>query len=234
MDISSYLNQFLFGYYPYICLTVFFLGSLIRFDREQYTWKSDSSQLLRHGQLRWGSNLFHIGILGIFFGHLFGLLTPHVVWEMLGVPASEKQLTAMIAGGIFGVILTLGLVILLVRRLGDARIRASSKPTDTLVLVLFLVQVLIGLSTIAVSAQHLDGSEMLILMDWAQRIWTFRAGAANLIAGASIVFKLHLTIGLTIFLLFPFTRLVHIWSGFASVFYLLRPYQLVRSRGANR
>ena len=234
MDLKSYLNQFLFGYYPYICLVVFFLGSLIRFDREQYTWKSDSSQLLRHGQLRWGSNLFHIGILGIFFGHLGGLLTPPVVWHVLGVSASEKQLTAMVAGGIFGIILVLGLLILLLRRVGDARIRASSKPTDTLVLALFLLQVIIGLATIPVSAQHLDGSEMLKLMDWAQRIWTFRAGAADLIADASIVFKLHLTIGLTLFLLFPFTRLVHIWSGFASVFYLFRPYQLMRSRGGSR
>ncbi len=231
MDIKSYLNQFLFGYYPYLCLAVFFLGSLVRFDREQYTWKSDSSQLLRHGQLRWGSNLFHIGILGIFFGHFGGLLTPHVVWEVLGVPPSEKQMTAMVAGGLFGLLLTVGLLILMVRRLGDARIRATSKPTDILVLALFLAQVLLGLATIPVSAQHLDGSEMLKLMDWAQRIWTFRAGAADLVADASIVFKLHLVLGLTIFLVFPFTRLVHIWSGFATVFYLLRPYQLTRSRG---
>ncbi len=234
MDLKTYLNQFLFGYYPYVCLAVFFLGSLIRFDREQYTWKSDSSQLLRHGQLRWGSNLFHIGILGIFFGHLGGLLTPLPVWHLLGVSASEKQMTAMVAGGIFGVLLALGLSLLLLRRLGDPRIRATSKPSDILVLALFLVQVLIGLGTIPISAQHLDGSEMLKFMQWAQRIWTFRTGAADLVADASIVFKLHLSIGLTIFLLFPFTRLVHIWSGFASVFYLLRPYQLMRSRGAGR
>ena len=234
MDLKSYLNQFLFGYYPYLCLAVFFLGSLIRFDREQYSWKSDSSQFLRHGQLRWGSNLFHIGILGIFFGHLGGLLTPLAVWHVLGVSASEKQMTAMVAGGIFAIIVALGLVLLLLRRVGDPRIRATSKRTDTLVLALFLVQVVIGLATIPISAQHLDGSEMLKLMDWAQRIWTFRAGAADLVADASIVFKLHLAIGLTIFLLFPFTRLVHIWSGFASVFYLFRPYQLMRSRGAGR
>jgi nitrate reductase gamma subunit len=234
MDLKSYFNQFLFGYYPYLCLIVFFLGSVIRFDREQYSWKSDSSQFLRHGQLRWGSNLFHIGILGIFFGHLGGLLTPLAVWHVLGVSASEKQMTAMVAGGIFGVLLVLGLVLLLLRRLGDPRIRATSKRTDVLVLALFLVQVLIGLATIPISAQHLDGGEMLKLMEWAQRIWTFRAGAADLVADASIVFKLHLAIGLTIFLLFPFTRLVHIWSGFASVFYLFRPYQLVRSRGGDR
>ena len=234
MDLKSYLNQFLFGYYPYLCLAVFFLGSVIRFDREQYSWKSDSSQFLRHGQLRWGSNLFHIGILGIFFGHLGGLLTPLAVWHVLGVSASEKQMTAMVAGGIFGTLVALGLLLLLLRRVGDPRIRATSKRTDTLVLALFLVQVVIGLATIPISAQHLDGSEMLKLMDWAQRIWTFRAGAADLVADASIVFKLHLAIGLTIFLLFPFTRLVHIWSGFASIFYLFRPYQLMRSRGGNR
>ena len=71
------LNNMLFGIYPYIALSIFFLGSLIRFDREQYTWKSDSSQLLRARQLRWGSTLFHIGVLFLFFGHLAGLLTPH-------------------------------------------------------------------------------------------------------------------------------------------------------------
>ena len=231
MDLKSYLNQFLFGYYPYLCLAVFFLGSLVRFDREQYSWKSDSSQFLRHGQLRWGSNPFHIGILGIFFGHLGGLLTPLAVWHVLGVSASEKQMTAMVAGGIFAFVATLGLVLLLLRRVGDPRIRATSKRTDTLVLALFLAQVVIGVATIPISAQHLDGSEMLKLMDWAQRIWTFRAGAADLVADASLVFKLHLTLGLTIFLLFPFTRMVHVWSGFASVLYLFRPYQLMRSRG---
>ena len=73
----SLLHSFFFNVYPYICLSVFLMGSLARFDRDQYTWKSDSSQLLRHGQLRWGSNLFHGGILFLFFGHAIGLLTPH-------------------------------------------------------------------------------------------------------------------------------------------------------------
>lgn len=234
MDINIYLNQFLFGYYPYVCLTVFFLGSLIRYDREQYTWKSDSSQLLRHGQLRWGSNLFHLGVLGIFAGHFSGLLTPLTVWHALGVSPAEKQLTAIVGGGIFGTMCALGLAILLQRRLGDPRIRANSRPADILILSLLLVQVVLGLAGIPLSMQHMDGSEMVKFMGWAQRIWTFRGGAADLIANVSIVFKLHLVLGLTIFLIFPFTRLVHIWSGFATVFYLLRPYQLMRSRRAER
>ena len=234
MDFKSYLNQFLFGYYPYISLAVFFLGSLIRFDREQYTWKSDSSQLLRHGQLRWGSNLFHIGVLGIFAGHFTGLLTPLTVWHALGVSPAEKQLTAMVGGGIFGLMCVVGLGILLLRRLSDPRINANSGPMDVLILVLLLLQVILGLAGIPLSMQHMDGSEMVKFMGWAQRIWTFRGGAAELVANVSIIFKLHLVLGLTIFLVFPFTRLVHIWSGFASIFYLFRPYQLMRSKGAGR
>jgi nitrate reductase gamma subunit len=190
--------------------------------------------LLRHGQLRWGSNLFHIGILGIFAGHFTGLLTPLTVWHALGVSPAEKQLTAMVGGGIFGLMCVVGLGMLLVRRLNDARIRANSRPMDVLIPVLLLAQVVLGLAGIPLSMQHMDGSEMVKFMGWAQRIWTFRGGAVELIADVSIIFKLHLVLGLTLFLVFPFTRLVHIWSGFASVFYLLRPYQLTRSRGGNR
>src|SRR6478672_12101780 len=120
------LNAALFGWYPYLCLTVFLLGSLIRFDREQYTWKSDSSQLLRHGHLRWGSNLFHVGVLFLFFGHTVGMLTPHFVYEPL-LAAGAKQLIAMVSGGIAGVLAFIGLSILLHRRLTDVRIRKTSR-----------------------------------------------------------------------------------------------------------
>jgi len=186
--------------------------------------------LLRHSQLRWGSNLFHIGILGIFVGHFVGLLTPAWVWHALSVTAPAKQMLAIVAGGIAGAMCFVGLVMLLHRRLADPRIRVTSKPMDILILVLLLAQLSLGLLSITVSWAHLDGSEMLRFMDWAQRIVTFRAGAAELIAVASPIFKIHIALGLTIFLIFPFTRLVHIWSGFATVYYVFRPYQVVRQR----
>lgn len=225
----SYVDNLLFGYYPYIALTVFLLGSLIRFDRDQYTWKSDSSQLLRAGQLRWGSNLFHIGILFLFFGHTVGMLTPHFVYEPF-MSAGAKQILAMVSGGVFGVLGFIGVSLLLHRRLADPRIRVTSKPSDIILLVLLWLQFALGLATIPLSAQHMDGSMMLKLAEWAQRIVTFRPGAPELLAGASWVFKAHMFLGMSIFLIFPFTRLVHVWSGFASVGYVMRPYQLVRSR----
>ena len=227
--MSAWIDHFLFGLYPYICLAVFFIGSWVRFDRDQYTWKSDSSQLLRTGSLRWGSNLFHVGVLFLFFGHTVGMLTPHFLYEHF-ISAGNKQLMAMVSGGIAGLLSFAGVSILLHRRLSDERIRINSKTSDILLLVLLWIQLALGLATIPLSAQHLDGGMMMLLAEWAQRIVTFRGGAVELLASASWIFKLHMFLGMTVFVIFPFTRLVHVWSGFGTLAYVFRPYQLVRSR----
>jgi nitrate reductase gamma subunit len=231
MSFTAGMHQFLFGLYPYVCLAVFLVGSLIRFDRDPYTWKSDSSQLLRARLLRAGSNLFHVGVLFIFFGHFVGLLTPHWAYAWL-MTAGQKQLLAMISGGLAGAVAMVGLTMLIYRRVADPRIRSNTRPADVLVLAILWVQLALGLTSIGFSARHLDGALMLQLADWAQRIVTFRAGAAALVVDAPSVFKAHLVLGMTLFLVFPFTRLVHIWSGFAVVAYLFRPRQLVRTRRA--
>lgn len=230
--MTAWLDTLLFGIYPYICLAVFFIGSWARFDRDQYTWKSDSSQLLRTGSLRWGSNLFHVGVLFLFFGHSVGMLTPHFMYEHF-MSAGAKQIMAMVSGGFAGLLAFIGLSILLHRRLTDARIRATSKTSDILILVLLWLQLALGLATIPLSAQHLDGSMMMRLAEWGQRIVTFRSGAVELLAGAGWIFKAHMFLGMSIFLIFPFTRLVHVWSGFGTLAYVLRPYQVVRARRLN-
>jgi nitrate reductase gamma subunit len=228
----SLLHNFLFNVYPYLCLAVFLMGSLARFDRDQYTWKSDSSQMLRARQLRWGSNLFHAGILFLFVGHLFGQLTPHAVYELF-ITAQQKQLLAVVAGGIAGAACLVGLTLLLHRRIADPRIRLTSHRTDIAVLVILWVQLVIGLATLPSSLQHVkDPQTMLTLANYLQGIATFRPDASQLV-GLEWHYLLHMVLGMTIFLLFPFSRLVHIWSGFATVVYLFRPYQLVRSRRLN-
>jgi nitrate reductase gamma subunit len=226
----NYMNQFLFGIYPYIALAIFLLGSLIRFDREQYTWRSESTQLLHTGQLRLGSILFHIGIIGLLGGHAVGLLTPVWVWDTLGVTHGAKQLFAMTAGGVMGSLCLIGILLLLVRRLGNERLRAATTFKDKIVLLWILGTLLLGLSSIFVSAGHLDGHMMVLLTTWAQHIVTFRGDAAGFIIDAPLVFKLHLFMGMSLFVIFPFTRLVHIWSGFGAVTYLGRAFQLVRPR----
>ena len=224
------INHIVFGWYPYLCLTVFILGSIVRFDREQYTWKTGSSQLLRRKQLMWGSNLFHVGILVIFVGHFVGLLTPIAVFDALGIGHGFKQVMAIVVGGVAGLACLVGIALLTHRRLVDARIRMTSSFSDIAILLLLFAQLLLGLATIPVSLGHLDGHEMVKFMDWAQGVLLLRPDAWTLVADVSPVFKAHLFLGMTIFLVFPFTRLVHIWS--VPVWYLgRRGYQVVRSRG---
>ncbi len=229
--MREFINSVVFGWYPYLCLTVFLLGSLIRFDREQYTWKTGSSQLLRRRQLRWGSNLFHVGILVIFLGHAGGLLTPIQLFDALGISHGFKQGLAIVVGGIAGVACFIGISLLAHRRLTDPRIRATSSFGDIAILLLLWLQLTLGLATIFVSLGHMDGHEMVKFMNWAQGIVTLQPAAASYVADVHPLFKAHLFLGMTIFLVFPFTRLVHVWS--APIWYLGRPgSQVVRTRFA--
>ena len=226
---ADWLNTAVFGVYPYIALVVLVIGSIIRFDREQYTWRSGSSQLLRRKQLVTGSLLFHLGILVIFLGHLVGLLTPIAVFDALRIGHGQKQVLAIVVGGVAGVFCMIGALMLLHRRLFDARIRATSSFADTTILILLTVQLGLGMATIPVSMGHLDGSEMVKFMGWSQAIFTLRTDAAILVQDAHPIFKAHLFLGLTILLVFPFTRLVHMLS--APVWYInRRGWQLVRSK----
>ena len=227
--MAAFLNTLVFGIYPYIALAVLALGSIIRYDREPYTWRSGSSQLLRRRQLVLGSVLFHVGVLIVFFGHLVGLLTPIQLFDLVGISHTFKQILAIVVGGVAGGFALVGATLLAHRRLFDPRIRASSSFGDNAIILLLWLQLALGLATIPISLNHLDGHEMVTFMAWAQGIFTFDFAASSYIAGAHPIFKLHLFLGLTIFLVFPFTRLVHMLS--VPLRYFWRPgYQIVRSR----
>lgn len=227
------MHNFFFGIFPYIALGVGIMGSIARYERDPFTWKSSSSQLLRRRQLILGSVLFHVGVLVIFVGHLVGLLTPIWIFDALGISHGAKQLLAVVAGGIAGIMALAGGIILFHRRWTDPRIRVTSSVWDHAILAMLIAQLVLGLATVTVSLQHLDGHEMTTFMAWAQGIFTFDGAAASYIEHAHWLFKMHIVLGLTIILVFPFTRLVHLVSGLATpVRYLLaRPgYQIVRSR----
>ena len=225
----SYLDTLLFGVYPYLAGAVFLLGSLARFDRDQFTWKAHSSQILNKKDMRLASNLFHVGILLLFVGHFVGLLTPPAIFHALGISAGAKQVLAIVVGSIAGLMCFAGLTLLVRRRLTDPRVRATSTRMDIFILLLLYVQLILGLLTVPVSLMHLDGHNMLNLMTWARNIVTFDPTEAVAALGeVGFLFRLHIFLGLTIFLVFPFSRLVHIWS--APVTYPFRPYQVVRQR----
>lgn len=227
LTFDFWLNQFMFGVFPYIALSVFVVGCIVRFDREQYSWRTGSSQLLRRKQLMWGSNLFHLGVLFLLGGHLVGLLTPHSIYSYV-ITAEMKQMVAIVAGSSAGLVCFIGLIILMHRRFLDPRIRRTSTFSDNAILVILFVQLSIGLVTVPYSLAHHDANVMLRLSGWAQGILTFRPGVANYVVGLDWPYQVHLLLGMTIFLLFPFTRLVHMLS--APIWYLNRGgWQVVRT-----
>ena len=225
---DGYVNTLLFGIYPYVCLAVLLIGSLIRFDREPYTWKSDSSQMLRKGQLRLGSNLFHFGVLVVILGHFVGFLAPHwaVDWAL---DPTGHQLIAMVVGGIAGLIAIIGLTMLIARRLLDPRIRLNSRKWDISVVCMLWLQLALGLLTVPLSAFHMDGVMFETLTSYVKGVVTLNGSAAALMEEVPLIYKLHILLGFTIFLISPFTRMIHIWSGAGALAYLFRPYQIVRT-----
>ena len=226
----DYLNNLVFGFYPYLAGGVFLVGSLMRFESEQYTWKADSSQLMSNANMRLASNLFHIGVLGIFFGHLIGLLAPYAIWNTVGLSDIGKQNIAMYGGGFLGIVCLIGGAMLWWRRMTNRRVRAAGRSMDTFILSWILITLLFGLGTTFVTAGHAahgHADTMMTLAQWAKSVVLFRADA-SLVAETELVFRLHLFFGMMLFLLFPFTRLVHIWS--MPLTYLGRAYQIVRTK----
>jgi len=223
----NYINTLVFGVYPYMAMAIFMIGSWIRYDQAQYTWKAGSSQMVSKKGLRLASNLFHVGIITIFFGHLVGLLTPSWVYEPF-MTATTKQTMAIVIGGIAGVMCWVGAALLLKRRLTDPYVRATGSTADLLVIAILFIQVSLGLMTIFISLGHMDGSVMKQLSHWAQSVVTLQGNPAIYMEGIHPIFKLHIFLGMTLFVIFPFTRLVHIWS--VPLEYISRRYQLVRKR----
>jgi len=226
--MPRFLNLLVFGYYPYVALTVFIAGSILRFNRGQYGWRSGSSELLRKRELVLGSSLFHYGILVVLGGHLVGFLTPDSVLQFLGVSLRAHQLLAVVAGGISGTTAWIGLTMLVHRRLFDPRIRKTSSVMDIFALLLVWVQLSFGLATVPLTLHHLDGRLFSQLVAYVQSIVFFRPGAVGYLQGVYWVYKVHLFLGFTFFLIWPLSRLVHIWS--APIWYLGRAYQVVRRR----
>lgn len=226
----NFLDTLFFGIYPYVAFGVFALGSLVRYDKEQYSWKTGSSQMLSNNNFRIASILFHVGIIMILLGHFAGLVLPWEIWHALGISLATKQIIAMGVGGFFGLLCFIGLTMLVYRRLFDIRIKANSSLMDTGILLLIYLQLVVGMITIYISSDHMDGAVMYNLMSWSRYLLTLRpVEAVEFISSVHPVYKFHVTLGITLFVLFPFSRLVHIWS--VPVQYVKRNYQVVRQRG---
>lgn len=229
MTLTDYLNAFCLGAFPYIAVTVAIVGSLYRLRHAPLTWRTGSSQILRSGSLRWGSILFHFAMLNLLAGHIFGMLTPHWLYESVGLTTPLKQRLEIAMGFIMVPIALAGLGLLLWRRLVDPRLRAQSSWGDVLLLGTLAVQLVLGFFTITQSLHHLDGSVMLRITGWAQHAMLFRVDAWRELLDVPLIYRVHIVVGFAFIFALPFSRLVHVLSGLIIGRYVLRPWQVVRA-----
>ncbi len=223
--MDNFINNLLFTYLPHISMTLFWFGLITRIVKSPQSLQAQSSQFLSKKGQRWGGNLFHYGILMVFLGHFTGLFTPENLYHLLMTTATKRAL-AVTMGSIFGTAAVVGVIILLIRRLKNDRIRINSKPQDILLLILLLVEMGLGMSSIFITA---GGSveNYAELGGWAQKVITFQPDAGAVIAGHSLIYKLHIVGGLFIFMIFPYTKLMHMFV-MPIAYFFRSSYQLLR------
>ncbi len=205
-------DQFLWGAFPYIALTIFVAGTVWRYSADPYGWTSKSSELLEKRWLGWGTQLFHYGFVVVVVGHVMGLLIPPALDALLGLGPEAYHAVAFYGGSAAGVVALAGLGILLVRRLANTRIRRTSTPTDFLTLALLIGVMALGL------VDTLFYRVLVGAYDYRDTVGVWVRGLLTLtpnvsaVAAAPLFFRVHALAGLLFFALLPFTRLVHLFS----------------------
>ncbi|CAM4192292.1 respiratory nitrate reductase subunit gamma [Geobacillus sp. FSL K6-0789] len=226
------LDQFLWVIYPYIMLTLFVAGHIYRYNTDQFGWSAKSSEFLEKRRLRWGSVLFHWGILFVFLGHVAGILVPKAFYESIGITEEMYHFGAVWFGGAAGIATVIGVVLLLWRRLSVRRLLRHSSKSDLVVLLLLTIVILTGFTnTVGYTATGGTFDYRDTIGPWFRGILTFRP-LPQLVSDAPIGFQIHILSALLLFGIWPFTRLVHVWS--VPLTYLNRHYVVYRRMRAKK
>lgn len=234
MDPTYFFYFVVYQVFPYVVITVWLIGSFIRFLTHPYTVKSQSSEFLgSKKEINWGARFFHVGVIGLLFGHLLGLFVPKQFLLDFGITPQMTQQIEIVAGGACAILCLVGVGLMIHRRIKNPRIRKTSRPSDWLVLVILAAVLIMGATSIVNSALYdHSGEGLLDFVNWAIALVTLQPDAYTYLINAATPQKIHIFIGLCVFLIVPFTRLIHIWSGYASPIYLLRNIQKMRMNGA--
>lgn len=206
------IDQFLWIIFPYICIALFIGGHIYRYRYDQFGWTAKSSEFIEKKQLMIGSLLFHIGVIPVLLGHVSGLGIPKEWTRAVGISDELYHAGAFWGGGFFGILTLLGMIILTSRRFTIKGVRKLSSGSDLIVNTLLLFIVFIGMySVVGTSITQPDFDYRDSISIWFRHLFIFKADA-GIMANVPMAFKLHVLSGFLILGMWPFTRLVHVWS----------------------
>jgi len=225
------MNTFLWVVFPYISIAVFVVGLIWRYRYDKFGWTTRSSQIYESRLLRIGSPLFHFGIIFAFLGHVMGLIIPGWLTEDLGIPNAAYHVVAVVGGVIAGLMVTVGFVILVFRRRTVRAVFTATTVNDKVMYLVLGLVIFFGMYNTISSALSEEYNYRLGVSPWFRSIFMFQP-KPELIAAAPFQFRIHAFLAFLLFLIWPFTRLVHVFS--APFGYLTRPYIVYRSAGQRR
>ncbi|GAA3766291.1 respiratory nitrate reductase subunit gamma [Microbacterium kribbense] len=226
------LDMLLWVAFPYIAIAVFIVGHIWRYRYDKFGWTTRSSQTYENGLLRWGSPMFHFGILFVLVGHLVGLLIPREWLYAIGITEHLYHIGATALGTAAAVLTLVGLTILIYRRRTVGPVFLATTTMDKVMYVFLGATLVFG--TLATFMHQLFGpgyNYRETISPWVRSIILFQP-QPDLMASAPLMFQIHALTATALFILWPFTRLVHVFS--APVQYLFRPYIVYRSRDEHR
>ncbi|WP_458118017.1 respiratory nitrate reductase subunit gamma [Bacillus sp. PK6-026] len=225
------IEQILWVILPYIVITIFIGGHIYRYQHDQFGWTAKSSEMLEKKKLALGSSLFHWGIFFVIGGHVMGILIPESLYQALGVSEHMYHKIAIGFGLPAGIASLSGLIILTYRRFTDKRIRKTSSAGDFITLVALLFVMTTGLAATFLNIDSKGFDYRTTISPWFRNIFLFKPDA-GLMASVPLWFKLHIMMGYVIFIVWPFTRLVHVFS--MPLKYLTRSYVVYRKRAPRK
>jgi nitrate reductase gamma subunit len=223
------LNVFWWVVLPYVALAIFVVGHIWRWRYDQFGWTSRSTQLQERRWLKWGSPIFHYATFAAIGGHVLGLLVPAAVTDFLGIPDHFYHLFAASAGTLAAVLIIAGVIILALRRLFVARVRATTSPVDWFTLILLLIIILTGVVPTVINLFGHAYDYRSTIGVWFRGLFFFHPDVAAMV-GAPVMYQIHATASWLVWAVWPFTRLVHAWSY--PLWYLWRPFIVFRSQVA--
>ncbi|GAA3389222.1 respiratory nitrate reductase subunit gamma [Cryptosporangium minutisporangium] len=222
------MTIFLWVIVPYIAFAVFVVGHYWRYRYDKFGWTTRSTQLYERRLLRWGSPLFHFGILAALGGHVIGLAIPSSWTDAVGISEHAYHVIAVTTGAVAGFCTLAGLTILIYRRRTVGPVFSATTRNDKLMYVVLTATIVFGLSNTVlgnVIGQASDYRESV--SPWFRSLFYFRP-EPELMADAGLGYQLHALSACALFAIWPFTRLVHVFS--APIGYFTRPYIVYRSR----
>jgi nitrate reductase gamma subunit len=225
------VNVMLWGVLPYLVLAVLVGGTVWRYRYDQFGWTTRSSQLYESRLLRIGSPLFHFGLLFVIVGHIGGLVVPKAWTDAVGISQELYHVNALVIGGLAGICTLVGVAILVYRRRTTGPVFMATTRNDKSMYVVLVAAIVLGLWTTlnSVGAGHEAHNYRETVAPWFRSLFVLQPDVDSM-AAAPASFQIHTLVGMALFAIWPFTRLVHAFT--APLHYLFRPYIVYRSRDA--